>query len=463
MAGRVCVVLIAGLFLVVGCTSDSDGSMSTTSASVATTSVEEPEERARIAYRLIESEELSGEHSDFTGIVWLHECRWRSPGELALEVRWIPDDGAAKSATVPVFLGFPSGDMIDGYSLELTLTEPGDGIIEFDLYAAEQQESSGGIQRWSGHRGAAVSDSCSLDWYVDGERFSIPAVPLRIDLHTEAVEAESDLERLVADIDPTDSSERLLPLALLFAHPDLPVIDRLFVHDSATLVWISIEETGRCLMITSEYEGGPYITQNLGCPRQSVSEDEPSARIPDDVWDVVAHEFGSPVESFVDGVGPVFDATVDPFELGETALDIDSLVDAKLEEDDLNEIARLDWGGGRVAVVLDASGTSCCESFFGSFAVLPEESSYGGSGQACREYWAMIQTYGDLAFLLVVTPTLESEMFVSHAGSTVPIPLEPADGGRGVGLWDMSDIAEPESDWPDLVDSQGQPLACDQG
>jgi hypothetical protein len=416
-----------------------------------------------VSYRLRDPQSGLPEDSGFPGSLLFESCRWRSPGIITFDMKWTPLGENTWPAVIPVSLELGTGDTGEGYPIDVILNQPGSFSIDFDYYEAKSVQGDPIERRqWQAGRAAAGGvEWCSASWFAEGDRRNGPVVNLVVDPSPRLSAVSGGLEGVVARIDPTDQSAPLLPLVSLFAHGDLPAIDRLYVLPAKTLRGISVKEEGSCLSIRTDYgDLGRFISQRIGCPHQADVEQD-SVLLPDDIWEMRISAPGGTVETFAEQMMAIVSSEVEPFARSRARVDPDSIIDARIaNEHDPLEIARLNWSGGKIAVVKGVSGTPCCETYIDPIVITPEEFIPSGIGTDCRDYSEVILSDDGRAFLLFVARSAGLRVGAAVDGSSMTIRLDPALGGREVGLLDLTGVSGPESTDVTVTNSNGDPVPC---
>jgi hypothetical protein len=419
-----------------------------------------------VSYRLYEPGISPSADAGVSGHLGVGACRWRRPGLVTFDLRWTPSDESSWPVTIPISLTLGTDDVGQSYLVDVVLSEPGDFSIDFDFYKADaRQEAPSAPRRWQASRG--IGDGlqwCTVDWFSEGDFLfgSYVDMDIDIDLPPDPPATPGGLEEIIAQIDPTDQDEPLLPLVSLFSHHDLPAIDRLFIHPTASLQHVSVGEEGSCLSISSDYgELGLFVTQRVGCPRDDDAPEPESVLLPDDIWEVIVSSPDDEAAKLADQMESIPLLDVEPFTPSRAQVDPDSIIDAQMSERQLHlEIARLEWSGGKIAVVRGVSGTPCCETYMESIVVTPEDFTSDGLGTECRDYSQVILSDDERAFLLIVTQTPGYRIQAVTDGTPLDVPLQPAVGDREVGLLDLTGVAEPEATEATITDGSGDVVAC---
>jgi hypothetical protein len=422
-----------------------------------------------VSYRLYEPGTSPPEDAGVSGHLEFTACRWRRPGTVTFDLRWTPSDETSWPMTIPISFTLGTGDVGQSYLMDVVVSEPGDFSIDFDFYEADaRQEVPPSPRRWQASRGIGGDGLqwCTVDWFSGGDFLlgSFVDLDIDLDLPPDPPAVPGGLEEIIAKIDPIDRNEPLLPLVSLFSHDDLPAIDRLFIHLTSSLQHVSVEEEGSCLSISSDYgELGPFVTQRVGCPRGRDDPEMDSVLLPDDIWEVTIWSPDANAAKLAGEMKSIPLLEVEPFAPSRAQVDPDSIIDAQMSERQLHfEIARLEWSGGKIAVVRGVSGTPCCETYMEPIVVNSQSFAPDGLGTECRDYSQVILSNREdgRAFLLVVTRTPGFRIEAVTDGAAIDVSLQPALGDREVGLLDLTGVADPEATEVTITDSGGNVIDC---
>lgn len=424
-----------------------------------------------VAVRLLDPDTRPESEAGVLGTFTLVGCRWLSPGVYAFDLTWEAPTETAFPASFVAALGFIQGDTGTGALVEATVpaAEAFTAVLDWNEYSALRRSNGDDAGHWQAGRHTDIltaSGPCDASvwqghWVHAGwvEPEFDPVAPPGPSGPTD------DLDDLVAQIDPLDVSEPLLPLVFLFAAPDLPEFDRLFIDPESLLQWVDIEQLGSCLTVTSTY-GDPdqtlsaNVVQRIGCPATESFETAEVA-VADPVWDVrVAGSSWLVVESVAARLESIARGSVEPAQ--PTGFDADSVIDARLAElPDSVEVARFDWSDGRIAVVASPTGRPGRDSYADPIVAVPNPFNGGGAGMDCRDFSVVAYDDGERGFLIGIVQSGELAMAFGYRGGLRSVPMEPAAGGRMAGLIDLDPESLPlDFDSIAVTDADGNPVPC---
>jgi hypothetical protein len=337
-------------------------------------------------------------------------------------------------------VGFQFDDMGAGWPVEITLPRPGQHTLVLDSHKAENRLP--GLGQWNAGRVEWPTGDCYLYAGGDYTGFVSPVT----DLESPNPGPPGSLEDLIADLDLEDPAEPLLPVAFLFAATDLPPIDRMYLSPNTRLEFVEVKLEGSCIEVHTSYTLQPevasaFVNQGVGC---SSGRDGGSVLVPDPVWEVtVGATSREEAESFAAGLVPVRRTVVPEISPGEINFDPDRVIDARKQKYEAEEIIRLSWGGGRVAV-MKSSLRGCCESYADPIVATPVWFNPGATGRECRDHSLIHQSDGRRGFLLVVVEDASLEARLELTAGSVEVPLHTAAGGRAAGIIDLPGGGPPD-------------------
>jgi hypothetical protein len=316
------------------------------------------------------------------GELALDGCRWRTQRQFSFDLTWTPVAPPSGPTVLPLELIYVIGDQGSGVGGLATVDAPGAFTVDVTIASgAEGTWQAGRDHDWldaaqCGAR-AGVSDGfASVRTIVADPR---PATTAALD--------PGSIEGRAAAIDLLDEDARLLPLAWLYADPEPPGIDRLYVHPTATLVGISVELDGSCWKARSLYTDEALgddvveVVQRVGCP-PSIPQEGGGNTVPvaDEVWDVTAFGVaGVDAAAFAAEMTALFSERISPFDPGAAGFDPDRYLDEHLAVFGLRELHRFDWESGRVLTAVSGAGLLGMDVL----AVIPGGFNGSSSSQLC--------------------------------------------------------------------------------
>ena len=398
------------------------------------------------------------------GELTLDGCRWHSQVEFSFDLTWIPAAPPSGPIVLPLELGFTVGDQGLGVGGLATVDRPGPFTVEATIRSTEDGTWVAGRE----HESLSASCGAGLIGRDDfsGSSTLIPAPRPA----TDDGNALDTIEALAAAIDLVDLDASLVPLAWLYADPDPPGLDRLYVHPTATLLGIEVRHDAPCWTVRTRYGRDPFgddvveVVQEVGCPPPLVLRAVGSLAVPDDVWDVTVTGPLDEIDAFAEELTLLRSERVAPFD-ATARFDADRYFDQHLAEFGATELARLDWAGGRVLVAMSAGGLQTMEIL----TAIPGGFNGGGSGHPCRDF-ATFETLDESGrgFVVVAavgdrTVTIDEDG--DGPGASVPIPLTGSVvADIGVGLHDLqSSVGSFDPARISVLDADGSTTPCIQG
>ena len=411
------------------------------------------------------------ERTDPTGDVRLDTCRWRGPGMVTFDMTFEPDEGVDLPTTFWIGLDVNSGDTGTGSSGSVTLDGAGAFSITTNplgLISAPDHPPDGG-ESW-----ATSPDfgTCSLATSARGSVEHGAQLEPVVDLYDDAVTMPpGSVEDLARGVDPTDRTDPLRPLRILLSHPDLPPLDRLYMVPGTTLTGIRIEEDGPCLSVRSNWSTSDdtvdrsssiEIAQMLGCVAPMRFGPQRVIGVEDDVWTVEVKGPAELVDALAERIELRWFATVDPFAGDHREWDADAAADARLAIDELVEVARISWSDGIVSITT-GSGSNWGDTYDDPIVETPQRFLWQGTGRSCLGFGTLVAHDGlrGFAYVVVDDPTNRVQL-TDPNGRRTDLALIPGAGGRAVAFVDLTGDPQPELSAFEVVDDDGDVLACDQ-
>jgi hypothetical protein len=393
------------------------------------------------------------------GELTLDRCGWRSSATLSFDVTWSPTAGDGGTAQVPLAVGFVVGDQAAAAVGTATFEGAGAYTIEATIRRGENDE------RAVGRFHLVDTPDISCFGQLVGERESeIGSAPL-VPAPRPAVDGALDtIEGRAASIDLLDENAPLLPLAWLYADPDPPEIDRLHIHPTETMQFMSVETDGACTVVRSGWGDNDVveIVQQVGCPPPLAQGDQEPMSVEDDVWDVRVQGPAEMVDAFAAELTVLWSEQVAPFDAEAMAFDVDRHLDEHVAEYELVELQRFDWEGGRVLIAMSAAGLLGLEVL----AVTPDGFNAASSVLPCQD-WA-VSLNADAAgegFVVVAARTGAIATIDEDGpgdGPPVVIPLVDAQvEGIQVGFHDLQlPMLAFDAERVVVTEADGSPRAC---
>jgi hypothetical protein len=284
-----------------------------------------------------------------------------------------------------------------------------------------------------------------------------------------AGDPHDSIEGVSGSIGLLDDSEPLLPLAWLFADPEPPPIDRLYVNPVVPMSFIEAAVDGTCWKVRSLYHSETWPTdaaveveQRVGCAPGLASGDEwVTVPVADDVWDVAVRGPADLASDFAEQLTVLWSERVAPFDQS-AVFDPERYFDEQIAIQGWSELRRFDWAGGRVLTAING------EDLLGMqvMTVVPGGFNGGSSGRPCRAF-ATFETSDDegrgfVVVAVVGDRTASIDEDGDGPGGAVPIPLEPSlVDDVTVGLYEHSQPTMMfDSERISVFDADGSPTEC---
>lgn len=398
------------------------------------------------------------------GDLTLDRCGWRSAATFLFDVTWSPDTPNGGVAEVPMAVGFVVGDQAVAAVGTATFEQAGAYTIEATIRSGEGDDE--GDERAAGR--VQLDEMPSISCFgqlVGGRESEIGSAPL-VAAPRPAVDGALDtIEGRAASIDLLDEDAPLLPLAWLYADPDPPEIDRLYIHPTETMQFVAVEVDGACLRVRSDWGDGEdvvEVVQQVGCPPPLSQGGPEPVSIDDDVWDVRVEGSAAIVDAFASELTVLWSGQVAPFDAEAMAFDADRYLDEQLAEYDLVELQRFDWQGGRVVAAMSVAGLLGFEAL----AVTPDGFNAGSSGVACRDMAVSMNADAAGRGFVVVAARSGAAATIDEDGpggeSPVTIPLVDAQvEGIQVGFHDLQrPMLTFDGELVVVTEADGSPRVC---